>query len=209
MRLQGPRVTIRPMKQEDLDAMARWRPFADPMYQPFDFPRRPLSEHVHWFDWRRRDHSRRLYTVIDEHGQVIGSLTLREIDGRRSSRLGITLGADHVGKGYGTEALRLFLDHYFGAMGFARMDLDVSATNLRAVRSYRALGFREVGTHYRPASHPSFRILRTEPRYKHLQRYFRRLGTMYQVLCYDMALTREEWLAMHEGEEAESEGQLL
>ena len=209
MKLQGLRVTIRPMQQKDLDAMAKWRPFADPLYQPFDFPRRPLSEHVHWFDWRKRDHSRRLYTVIDERGQVIGSLTLREIHGRRSSRLGITLGADHVGKGYGTEAMRLFLEHYFEEMGFERMDLDVSATNLRAVRSYRALGFREVGSHYRSANHPSFRILRNKPRYKHLQRFFRRLGTMHQVLFYDMALTRQDWQAWREGEAMGSEDGLL
>ena len=114
-----------------------------------------------------------------------------------------------LGQGYGTEALRLFLEHYFEAMGFARMDLDVSATNLRAVRSYHALGFREVGRHYRSANHPSFRVLRTEPRYKHLQRFFRRLGTMHQVLFYDMALTRQEWRARCEREEAGSEDGML
>ena len=204
MRLKGERVTIRPMKKGDVDAMIAWRPFADPLYQPFDFPRRSRGDHVQWFNWRDQDASRRLYAVTNEERQVIASLTLREIDGKRSARLGITVGADYVSKGYGTEALELFLDHFFGSMGFARMILDVAATNLRAVRTYDSLGFRRVGQHYRPASHASYRILRAEPRYHHLRKHFRRQGTQYQVLFYDMALTREEWWRRSPGEEAGS-----
>jgi RimJ/RimL family protein N-acetyltransferase len=193
MKLQGLRINVRPMRPSDLDAMAQWRPFADPLYQPFDFPRRSKAEHIHWFEWRNQDARRQLYVVEDEQHRVIGSLTLREIDGRRSARLGITIGADYVSQGYGTEALRIFLDYYFGEMGFARIVLDVAATNLRAVRTYQALGFRLVGQHYRAAGHPSYRILQQEPRYSHLRRFFRRQGTIQQVLFYDMAMTREEW----------------
>ena len=165
------------------------------LYQPFDFPRRSTSEHVRWFEWRARDQTRRLYAIEDEQGRVIGSLTLRDMQGRSSARLGITVGADFVSQGYGTEALRLFLVYYFEEMGFDTMVLDVASTNLRAVRAYESLGFRHSGQHYRPAAHSSFRIVRTDARYRHLRRLFRRRGTMYEVLYYDMALTRDEWLA--------------
>lgn len=188
-------MTIRPMTRADLDAMARWRRSVDPLYQPFDFPRRSHAEHTRWFNWRSQDPSRRLYTVENEEGRVIASLTLREIDGQRSARLGITVGADFVSHGYGSEALGVFFDYYFGPLGFARIVLDVAATNLRAVRTYRALGFRQMGQHYQPASHYSYRILQEEPRYQHLHACFRRLGTGSQVLFYDMALSREEWQA--------------
>mgnify|MGYP001814064350 CR=1 FL=1 len=196
MKLLGPRITIRTMAPEDLDAMIQWRPFADPLYRPFDFPRQSRADHRRWFEWRRRDPSRRLYTIVNEDREVIGSLTLRDIDRRRSARLGITIGADFVSQGYGTEAMYLFLDHYFGDMGFAMMVLDVAATNMRAVRSYQAMGCRESGLHYRPASHPSYRILQTESRYRHLRRYFQRTGAVAQVLFYDMSRTREEWRAI-------------
>lgn len=195
MKLQGLRVTVRPMKRTDLDEMMKWRRFADPLYQPFDFPRQSRSEHLHWFEWRGKDPRRRLYAIEDEAQQVIGSLTLREIDGNRSARLGITISADFVSHGYGTEALRLFLDNYFGELGFVRMVLDVAATNLRAVRTYHSLGFRQVGQHYRHAGHSSYRILWQEPRYRHLHRFFRHRGGVTQVLFYDMMLTREEWEA--------------
>jgi len=196
MRLRGPRVTIRPMQQADLDAMVQWRPFADPLYLPFDFPRQSRSEHNHWFEWRSQDPSRRLYTIEDEKQQIIGSLTLREINGRQSARLGITIGADFVSHGYGTESLGLFLGHFFGEMGFTEMVLDVAATNLRAVRCYRALGFHQVGEHYRPATDPSYRILQRQSRYRHLRRFFRQQGATSQVLFYDMTLTREDWRAL-------------
>jgi RimJ/RimL family protein N-acetyltransferase len=177
----------------DLDAMLEWRPFADPLYQAFDFPRRSRAETVRWFEWRSRDPSRRLYTVEDEKRRVIGSLTLREMNGTQSARLGITLGADFVSQGYGKETLALFLGYYFETMGFEEMVLDVAATNLRAVRTYEALGFRHVSTHYRMATHPSFDILRRDPRYRHLQRFFRRRGNLHEVLFYDLALSRDDW----------------
>jgi diamine N-acetyltransferase len=200
MKLQGPRVTIRPMLKTDLQAMMSWRPFADPLYQPYDFPRRTWGDHVRWFEWRRRDPSRRLFVIENERHHVIGSLTLREIDLQQSARLGITIGADYVSQGYGAEALQVFFDHYFGSMGFERLVLDVAATNLRAVRTYRTLGFRLVGQHYRPASHSSYATVRQDPRYRHLSRFFRRQGTIHQVLFYDMVLTREEWSAMRKEE---------
>jgi RimJ/RimL family protein N-acetyltransferase len=151
---------------------------------------------MRWFEWRRRDPSRRLYTIVNEKHKVIGSLTLRDVDGRRSARLGITIGADFVSQGYGTEAMYLFLDYYFGEMGFDMMVLDVAATNLRAVRTYQAIGFRETGHHYRLASHPSYGILQTESRYRHLRRFFQRTGAVTKVLFYDMSMTREEWQAI-------------
>jgi RimJ/RimL family protein N-acetyltransferase len=173
--------------------MMQWRPFADPLYQPFDFPRQNRSEQVRWFEWRSKDPSRQLYTIVTMDGRVIGSLTLREIQRPHSARLGITIGADFVSQGYGTEALALFLDYYFGEMGFRSIVLDVASTNLRALRTYRALGFRTTGTHYRAANHSSFRILQRDPRYRHLRRFFRRQGTGTQVLFYDMAISRVEW----------------
>jgi len=193
MKLLGARVTIRLMQRSDVEAMLEWRPFADPLYQPFDFPRDNPADQLQWFDWRSQDPSRQLYAIENEVHQVIGSLTLREIDGRHSARLGITVGADFVSQGYGTEALHLFLGYFFGEQGFAQMILDVSATNLRAIRCYQALGFRSVGRHYRLASHPSYRIIRCEPRYRHLRRYFQLQGLVYYVVFHDMVLTRKEW----------------
>jgi RimJ/RimL family protein N-acetyltransferase len=195
MKLNGKRVTIRPMKRADVEAMARWRPIVDPLYQPYDLPQQSLSEHMRWFTWRNADPLRRLYAVENERHEVIGSLTLREIDGNRSSRLGITLGADYVSQGYGSEALRLFLDYYFDVMGFQQMVLDVAGTNVRAIRSYLRLGFRQVGYHWRRADHDSYYLLARDPHYQHVRPALRHRGPDLEVLFYDMVLTRDQWRA--------------
>jgi RimJ/RimL family protein N-acetyltransferase len=188
------------MKRADVEAMAQWHPMADPLYRPFDLPQQSASEHLRWFSWRNSDPTRRLYTVEDEKHHVIGSVTLREINERYSARLGITLGADYVSQGYGTEALRLFLDYYFDKMGFEQIVLDVTGTNLRAIRCYQALGFRQVGHHYRRTDHQSYYVIAGEPRYRHLSSVFRHQGGDLEVLFYDMALTRDEWRAIQNPE---------
>lgn len=48
------------------------------------------------------------------------------------------------GRGYGRRALRLVIDH-FVARGHHRFTIDPQADNARAIRSYAAVGFREVG----------------------------------------------------------------
>ena len=54
----------------------------------------------------------------------------------------ITIGEkDAWGKGYGTEATQLMLDHAFGTMGLHRIALFVFEFNERAMRAYRRCGF--------------------------------------------------------------------
>lgn len=58
----------------------------------------------------------------------------------------ITIGEkDCWGRGCGTEATRLMLDHAFGTLGLHRVALAVFAFNERAIRSYRKIGFVEEG----------------------------------------------------------------
>jgi RimJ/RimL family protein N-acetyltransferase len=195
VRLQGQRIAIRPMRRSDLDGMERWRPFADPLYAPFGYPQRSAAERDRWFRWRSTDPTRALYVIEDEQQQVIGSLTLRDISARQSARLGITLGADFVSQGYGTEALRCFLDYFFGSLGFEKMVLDVAAINQRAIRCYRRLGFAQTGQHYQATDSTVYETVSQVAGYRHLRRFFRDDGLRPRLLFYDMQLTREAWRA--------------
>jgi RimJ/RimL family protein N-acetyltransferase len=108
--------------------------------------------------------------------------------------LGIGFGTDFCGQGYGTESLRIFLRYYFLDLGFAKMVLDVSAINERAVRCYERCGFEQVGTHYETVGRDSeVAFLKTRP-YRHLRRFVQRRGRRDYVLTYDMVLERELWL---------------
>jgi RimJ/RimL family protein N-acetyltransferase len=194
MLLQGVRVNIRPLTRADLDAMAAWRPFDDPLFAEANWMHRSPQKLDRWYTHYSQDPKRLLYAIVGEGGQLIGCLTLREIDSRRSARLGITLGADFVNQGYGTEALALFLDYYFEELGFQKMVLDVAAYNWRAIRVYERLRFEKVGQRERPAGSRKALAFLQEPRYAEVRQFFRRdwLGRR-RLLCYEMELPQERW----------------
>ena len=78
-----------------------------------------------------------------ETGRLIGSCAFSQVDGENGSAMyHITIGEKDVwGRGYGTEATRLMLDHAFGSLGLHRIALTVFEFNERAIRAYRRCGF--------------------------------------------------------------------
>lgn len=52
---------------------------------------------------------------------------------------------EELGKGYGTDAMRLALRYAFTELGLHRVSLSVFSNNLRAMRSYEKAGFRYEG----------------------------------------------------------------
>jgi RimJ/RimL family protein N-acetyltransferase len=57
--------------------------------------------------------------------------------------------ARHRGRGYGTEATRLLLDHAFLGLGLANVLLRVFEYNLAGIRAYEKAGFRRIGVRRR------------------------------------------------------------
>ena len=75
--------------------------------------------------------------------RLIGTCAFSQLDGDNGSALfHITIGEkDAWGRGYGTEATLLMLEHAFGTLGLHRIALSVFEFNERAIRSYRRCGF--------------------------------------------------------------------
>ncbi|PBB80615.1 GNAT family N-acetyltransferase [Mesorhizobium sp. WSM3879] len=83
--------------------------------------------------------------VIDA-GSFVGHVRLHSIDWQ-DKRAALAIGIDdqaYLGKGYGTEAIRLVLEHAFGR-GLHRVSLRVLSSNFRAIACYRKCGFVEEG----------------------------------------------------------------
>ncbi len=63
-----------------------------------------------------------------------------------SAWVGIGIGEpEYWGKGYGTDAMRVFLRYAFAGLNLHRVNLNVFGYNERAQRSYLKCGFREEG----------------------------------------------------------------
>ena len=144
-RLEGPRVVLRRHVPGNLRAFERW--YSDPevarltRYQ--DGPMR-RDEIERFFAARVVGHDS-LALAIHERAtdRLIGTCAFSQLDGENGSALfHITIGEkDAWGRGYGTEATRLMLDHAFGTLGLHRVALAVFEFNERAIRSYRSCGF--------------------------------------------------------------------
>lgn len=81
--------------------------------------------------------------VIEVSGKLIGGLRLHTVnysDKRAQIAIGI-LDPDALGKGHGTEALRLLAAHAFDSMGLHRLGCRVLAFNERAAAAYEKVGF--------------------------------------------------------------------
>ncbi|MFD2349343.1 GNAT family N-acetyltransferase [Nonomuraea ferruginea] len=89
----------------------------------------------------------RLDLAIEVGGDYVGEVVLNELgEPNLSCNLRIALIGDRAfGRGYGTEAITLALDHAFRTTPLHRVGLEVFAFNDRARHVYEKLGFVEEG----------------------------------------------------------------
>lgn len=88
------------------------------------------------------------YSIVDlASDQLLGSAGLVDIDHlNQTAEIGIFLGnKDFWGRGYGREALSLLVDYSYQKLNLHHLMLRVYSFNERAIRCYRAVGFRPVG----------------------------------------------------------------
>lgn len=189
----GPRVRIRAFNRADVDTWQAWPDYADPLLVGTSPRRMAPEQRTRWFDDITQRQRQLPFAIDDEHEQMIGRIFLRHVRRDESSAvLGIDLHADYLSRGYGTEALRAFLHHFFGEMGFAHMLLSVAAHNVRARRCYESLGFATSGSHWDAHLGPD---VSRDPKFGFVRHLFRRGPLGLETLFYDMRLDCAEWRA--------------
>lgn len=111
---------------------------------------KPVSweDHDNWFNRIRNDKTVRIFgirTVSDN--QLIGTCQLFHINElTKSAELQIRLGYfSEMGKGLGSQAVRLLLNFGFETLKLQRIYLHVFANNTRAYKTYLSAGFKEEG----------------------------------------------------------------
>jgi RimJ/RimL family protein N-acetyltransferase len=147
--IEGTQVVLRRHVPANLKAFERW--YSDPdvarltRYQ--DGPMR-RDEIERFFAARVvGPDSLALAVHVKSTGRLVGTCAFSQLDGENGSALyHITIGEKDVwGRGYGTEATRLMLDHAFATLALHRVALSVFEFNTRAIRSYRRCGFQLEG----------------------------------------------------------------
>jgi RimJ/RimL family protein N-acetyltransferase len=143
--LTGRLVTLRRHTPENLAAFRRW--YADPeIARLARYQQTPMrSDEIERFFTARVVGPDALAMAVHERStdRLVGTCAFSQMDGDNGSALfHITIGEpDTWGRGFGTEATRLMIDHAFGVMGLHRIALYVFEFNVRAIRAYRRCGF--------------------------------------------------------------------
>ena len=148
-KLVGKKCYLSPCSVEDAEKWAEWfndlavtLPLGDEAYTPStpDSEREAISGII-----KSKAH---IFNIGDlETDMPVGRCLLFNVDHvNRSAMFGIFIGEkSYWGKGYGHEATKLLLDYGFNLLNLNSVMLGVFSFNERAMRSYKGVGFKEIG----------------------------------------------------------------
>lgn len=145
--LKSDRVILRSVERDDIKRLHELRRNVELILLGFgEWQPKSLAAMEKSFEKYLDEHDRAWF-VIEIDGKVVGDCGLHDRDRRsRVAALGIGIyDPEYVGRGYGRTAAGLLLDWSFRIENYERIWLDTWATNERAIRCYRALGFVEEG----------------------------------------------------------------
>lgn len=148
-RIVGRNVVLRRHRAEDFGAVARW--YRDPeLARLTRYQTRPMTtdETERFFRTRLLSADALAYGICERPDErLVGFTTFSSLDADNGSVLfHITIGErDAWGRGLGSEATALMLEHAFEHLGLHRVALSVFSFNTRAIRSYEKVGFRIEG----------------------------------------------------------------
>ena len=150
-RLPGTNVMLREYRWDDLPWIRQW--VNDPdivchLSDIFLYPHAQESTEAYLEAMLEGNADARGFVIADLATEAyIGQVNLDSIDWKnRVGKIGIVIGStEHMGRGYGTEAMRLLVDFAFREMNLNRLELEVYDFNERAVRCYASCGFVQEG----------------------------------------------------------------
>jgi aminoglycoside 6'-N-acetyltransferase len=139
--LHGTQVTLRPVGPDDVERLAeilaepevsRWWPYYDA-----ERVRRDLLE--------AQDTT--VFVIDADDAEVVGSIQYVEepAPDYRHATIDVFLHPDWHGKGLGTDSVRTLARYLVHDRGHHRLAIDPAADNEKAIRTYKRVGFREVG----------------------------------------------------------------
>lgn len=149
--IYGDRVRLRHVEREDLPQFVVW--LNDPEVSQGLSMHTPLSlaEEEDWFEkvLKRPIEERPLCIDVQKGDEwsLLGNCGFFSIDWRnRSAELGIFIGdKSYWNQGYGSEVMKMLLQHGFSTLNLHRIFLRVFEDNPRAIRVYEKAGFIHEG----------------------------------------------------------------
>lgn len=137
-------LSIRSVIDDDCRLIWEWSNDAEVRRWSFESDSIEWDTHVAWFKSRRGDPSYLMYVLADADGEPVG-LVRFEVSGG-GGVVGISIAADHRGRGYAAEALRLACATFFAATDAAEVVAEIKPGNDASVRAFERAGFMHRGS---------------------------------------------------------------
>lgn len=148
--LVGERVRLRGLREDDLPTLAKWEmdPGRMATSSGWVVPPSEAAAKDRIAKWCTNDKDDLGFAIetLDDPPMLVGNIGLfgaRPKD--RCATVAIALGREHIGRGYGTDAMHVIIDYGFREMGLHRIQLEVVPFNPAAIRAYAKAGFVEEG----------------------------------------------------------------
>lgn len=139
-------VCIRKFEKKDIENKIRW--INDPLNNTYLHYELPLEKNKTelWLE-KTKDRTDRYDAVIEADGNPVGLIGLLSIDFRnKKAEYYIALcERNYLGKGIAAEASRLLLKYAFSQLNLNRVYLYTETENMKAVKLYERLGFKQEG----------------------------------------------------------------
>jgi len=147
----GERIMLREYRKEDLEHMRKWvnnSKIVDNLSDIFLYAV-PLNDTENFLNSILEGKSEsKGFIIADKKTETyIGQIDLHQIDWKnRVAELGIVIGEENnLGKGYGTEAIKLMQNFVFERLNLNRLQLTVHDFNKRGINCYKKCGFKQEG----------------------------------------------------------------
>jgi len=146
--IDGKKLKLRPIESKDIEVFRRWINDWEVCRGLLRYL--PVTDfgHREWFKNIKKDRNQIYFAVeIKKSKKYIGNIGLRNINWKdRNGDFFIYIGEKkYWGKGYGTEAAKIFIDYCFNSLNLHKVYLRVVEFNESAVKSYQKAGFKKEG----------------------------------------------------------------
>ena len=156
--LVGDRVRLRGVREDDLATLAKWEMDPGRMATLSSRVAPPseatAKERIAKWSANEKDDLGFAIETLEDPPVLVGLIGLwgaRPKD--RCATLGIALGREHIGRGYGSDAMRVMVGYAFRELGLHRLQLGVAPFNSAGIRAYEKAGFVEEGRHRESVLH--------------------------------------------------------
>jgi RimJ/RimL family protein N-acetyltransferase len=156
--LVGERVRLRGVRDNDLPTLAKWEmdPGRSATMKNRVVPPSEASakEFIAKSSANQKDDLGFAIETLDDPPLLVGFVGIwgsRPKD--RCAELGIGLGREYIGRGYGSDATHVIVDYGFREMGLHRIQLGAVSFNLAGIRAYEKAGFVEEGRYRESVLH--------------------------------------------------------